>query len=97
MSKITKEQAIILEESKFWEGMSAIEIAKFQMEAQLMCIPFEIFFAALKVALGRPIFYHELGLNWHGIKAELWGEKTSPSLEEIVNLIPEEKRILLKV
>ncbi len=37
----------------------------------------------------------ELGLNWEGIAMELHGEKDAPTMEEIINLIPAEKRVIL--
>lgn len=96
MSKITEEQAIKLGESKFWENMTPVEIAKFQMEVELSCVPFEIFMSSLSKALGRPVYVHELAFgNWKNVKAELWGEKAAPSLDEIIGLVPEEQRILL--
>jgi hypothetical protein len=43
------------------------------------------------------VFTHEFGLNYQGLKDELFNGKEPPILEEIINLIPEEKRIVIGV
>lgn len=95
MSELTKEQAIALSESKFWEGMSHRDIAVFQMEARLLCMPFGVFHEAIEKALGRGVFTHEFGFNWEGLKRELYGEASAPSLEDVLALIPEGKRVVV--
>ena len=92
---MTKEQAIALRESKFWEGMTHRQIAELQMCEEWLCMPFSVFHEAVEKALGRPVFTHEFGLNYQGLKDELFNGKAAPSLEEIINLIPEEKRIIV--
>lgn len=95
VSMITKEKAIELYESKFWEGMTAREIAEFQLFERLLCVPFAVFQQALQESLGRPVWTHELGMNIEGIRAEFLGEKKPPTMEQIIELIPEEKRIIV--
>ena len=51
----------------------------------------------LKEALGRPVWTHEFGLNLNGLKAELVGEQPPPSMQEIIELIPEHKRLIVEV
>jgi hypothetical protein len=92
---ITKEKAIELGESHWWEFATQREIAEFQMDAQLMCCPFGVFHKAVEDTLGRPVFTHEFDMDWDGIKAEMAGEKPPPTMEQIINLIPEEKRIIV--
>jgi len=92
---MTKEQAIKLAESRFWEDMTNYDIAKFQLFEDKLCMPFEIFHKAIEEVLGRPVFIHEFGLNREGLKKELLGEKESPSLEDIINLIPKNKRVIV--
>ena len=91
---MTEKQAIALAESKFWEKMSFKERAVFQMNERLLCMPFDVFHEAVEKTLGRPVFTHEFGLNAEGIRKELNGGKT-PTFEEIMNLIPEEKRVII--
>ena len=94
---MTKEQALALADSKFWETMTDREKTTFQLFEERMCMPFDVFHEALEKTLKRPVFTHELGLNYEGLKAELVGEKAAPSFEEIINLIPKEKRILVAI
>jgi len=92
---MTKENAIILAESKFWEGMTHRQIAEFQMCECKLCMPFPVFHEAVEKTLGRPVYTHEFGLNFQGLKDELFNGKTAPTLEEIINLIPEDKRYIV--
>ncbi len=94
---MTSDEAIELYDTKWWESKSAYEIVKFQLYEPLLCMPFGKFHQALEEALDRPVWTHELALNYEGIKAEFEGLKPSPSMNEIINLIPEEKRIIVGV
>jgi hypothetical protein len=94
---MTKEEAIKLYDSGFWKQMSHEEIAKFQLIEERLCMPFEVFHAAIEKALDRPILTHEFDLNWEGLIKELFNGAPRPTLEEIINLIPEEKRIILSI
>lgn len=88
---MTKEQAM----SRFWEGMNYRERAMFQLFEPLLCMPFNVFHEAVEKALHRPVYTHEFGLNWAGLQAEIHGEQSSPTLEEIINLIPADKRVIV--
>jgi hypothetical protein len=94
---MTKEQAIALAESEFWKEMSYRERATFQLFEELLCMPFEVFHEAVEKTLGRPVFSHEFGMNWEGLKSELIGAKSPPTIDEILNMIPEEKRIVMDI
>lgn len=95
MKQLTKEQAIAFCESKCYEKWSARQIVEFQMEQDRLCVPFDVFHKAIEETLGRPVFTHEFGLNYEGLRKELYGEKEPPTLEEIINLIHEDKRIII--
>lgn len=95
--KIGRDAAIALAETKWWEGKSATEIATFGMEVAELCCPWSVFHEAIEKALGRPVYTHEFGLNPAGLLAELYSDKPSPTFQEIVELIPSEKRILIMV
>lgn len=97
MKQLTKEQAIKFGENKCYENMSYRQIAEFQMEQDRLCMPFDIFHEAIEKTLGRPVFTHEFALNREGLKKELYGEKEPPTFEEILNLIPQEKLILIEL
>ena len=95
MIEINKEMAIELGRSEFWKTMSARDIALFQLEVRRLCMPFSVFHKALEEALQRPVWTHEMGLNWEGLKEELLGKRQKPTMEEIINLIPKDKRIII--
>lgn len=97
MKQLTEEQAKAFYNSKAYETMTARQIAKFQMEQDRLCMPFDVFHKAMEDTLGRPVFTHEFGLNRDGLRKELRGEKDAPTFEEIVNLIPAEKRIIIGI
>jgi hypothetical protein len=92
-----REQAIALSESKFWEPMSFRERAVFQINEHRLCMPFEVFHEAVEKTLGRPVFTHEFGLNYEGLKNEINNGGPSPTMEEIINMIPEDKRVIVVV
>lgn len=56
---LTKEEAIKLYESKWWEDKTKEEIAEFQIHEPLLCCPFEIFHESVEAWLGRPVWTHE--------------------------------------
>lgn len=95
--RFTKENAIAFSEDRLWEPMTFRQRAEFQMTVELLSMPFDVFHEAMEKALERPVFTHEFGLDWKGLKDELFGKREKPSLDEILNLIPEEKRILIRV
>jgi len=46
--------------------------------------------------LGRPVFTQEFtSNNINRLKKELLGECPAPTMEEIINLIPKEKRLII--
>lgn len=96
-NSIGKEKAIELYHSNWWEGLSYREIAGFQLFTTELCCPFDVFHEAVEKSLGRPVFTHEFGLNYLSICKEFLEERKQPTLEEIINLIPEDKRIVLEV
>ena len=97
MPEITKEQAIELGKSEFWEKMTQEEIAEFQINTDALCMPFGVFHQAMEIALGRPVWTHEFGINVDGLRAELRGDKLPRTLQKIMDLIPPEKRIIVIV
>lgn len=94
--EITREEAIALAESGWWLSATPHQIAAFQLRVKKLCLPtFSLFHKALEEALGRPVWTHEIGLNWDGLVAELEGRAPAPTFAEILALIPEEKLIVL--
>ena len=97
VKQLTKEQAIKFAESKIWEteNWTARQIVEFQLFQKILCMPFDVFHEAMEKALGRPVYTHEFGLNVEGLKKEFLGEKSPPTLEEIIQMIPAEKRVVV--
>jgi hypothetical protein len=92
---MTKQAALALSKTKWWENATQETIAKFQLVEEMLCCPFDVFHKALENTLGRPIWTHELALNRDGIIDELFHGKPPPTMDEIINLIPESKRIVI--
>ena len=97
MRQFTEEQAKAFYNNKCYEGMSYMDIAKFQIEQERLCVPFALFHEAMEKSLGRPVFTHEFALNRDGLQKELYGEKEPPTFEDICALIPKEKLMLIKL
>ena len=97
MKQLTKEQAIAFCENKCYEEMNYRQRAEFQMEQDRLCMPFDVFHEAIEKTLVRPVFTHEFCLNREGLKKELFEGKQPPTFEEILNLVPQEKLILIKL
>jgi hypothetical protein len=92
---IGKEKAIELYDSNWWEGLSHREIVEFQLFTTELSCPFDVFHEAVEKSLGRPVFTHEFGLNYDGICKEFLGENEPPTMNEILNLIPQENLIVV--
>ena len=93
---MTEQQAVALFASKFWEPMSFHERAKFQLHEDRLCMPFSVFHEAVEKALGRPVWTHEFGLNREGLKLELVGA-AAPTMQQIIDLIPADKRLIVEL
>jgi hypothetical protein len=96
MRQFTKDEAIVFCNSKAWKDMDPIALAKFQLFQDLLCIPFGVFHEAMEKALGRPVWTHEFAYR-DQLKAELMGDSSPPTMEDIINLIPADKRLIVTV
>lgn len=94
--KITGKQARELYNSEFYKKLSHYDIVKFQLFEPMLCMPFDIFHEAVEKVLKRPVFTHEFAFI-DSLKKEFLGEKTPPTFKEIMDLIPEDKRIIVLV
>ena len=97
MSKMTTEQAIALAKTEWWKDKTPHDIVMFQLFEPRLCMNFGDFHKAVEESLGRSVWTHEFGLALDDIKKEFLGDKPAPTFEEIVNLIPEAKRIVVMV
>lgn len=96
MKQLTQEEAIKLYKSNFWESMQPREIAEFQLFQDRLCMPFSVFHEAMEKALGRSVWTHEFAFRAELTK-EFLGEKETPSFDDILNLIPANKRVIVSV
>ena len=95
MKQLTKEQAIAMAESGAWKDWTDEQIVRFQLFQNRLCMDFSRFHEAMGNVLDRPVYTHEFAYP-DKLKEEYLGVKEKPSMEEIINLIPEEKRIIIK-
>ena len=91
---MTREQAVALHDSKFWEALDPVARAEFQLQEARLCMPFDVFHAAVEKALGRPVWTHEFG-DRASLLAELHKQKPPRTMQEILDLIPAEKRLMI--
>lgn len=95
-TQLNREQAIAFHDSKAYEAMSHRGRALFQMEQNLLCMPFGVFHEAVEKTLSRPVFTHEFAFGGRDrLLKELLGERPAPTFDEILALIPEDKRIVI--
>lgn len=92
---IGKNRAIALAETHWWEQCTSQQIVEFQLFVAELCMPFDKFQEAVEKCLGRPVWTHEFALNYDGLVAEFLGERKAPTMDQIIELIPTEKRLVL--
>ena len=92
---MTRQQAIDLHSTKWWEKATHEEIARFQI-GERMCCEWSVFHKAVEKTLGRSVYSHEFGFNWLGLRKELLEGGPAPTMEEIIEMIPPDKVILIQ-
>lgn len=96
IKQLTKEEAIKFIESDVWKEWDAEQIVKFQLFQDRICLPFDLYHKSLQEVLKRPVYTHEIGCrDW--LINEYLKKKKAPTFEEIINLIPKEKRIVIGI
>lgn len=94
--QLTQEQAIAFAESRVWLNWTAEQVVRFQLFQQLLCMDFGHFSKAMSEVLDRPVYTHEFASsNYQNLVLEYLGERPTPTLDEIIDLIPAEKRIIV--
>src|SRR5579859_5066392 len=94
--QLTKEEAINFAKSGIWKKWDDEKIVRFQLFQKKLAMDFSKFQTALSKVLGRDVFTHELA-NRESIVEEYLGAKNPPTFEEIVNMIPKDKRSILNL
>jgi len=97
MKQLTEKQAIMFAKSNIWKKWNNEQIVRFQLFQRKLCMDFSRFHQALEKVLNRSVYIHELGLNYDGIIKEYLGINPEPTLDEIINLIPKEKRLIINI
>ena len=93
---IGSDSAIKMSETKWWEKASPEEIVSHQLFVAELCMPFDEFHKAVEIVLDRPVWTHEFAFA-DKLASEYLGKKQPPTMEEIVNLIPDCKRIIIGI
>lgn len=91
---ITKEKAIEMAESGWWKSKSALEIVKFQLFEDLLCMDFTDFHGAIEEALGRSVFTHEFA-NHRALQIELQRKYPEETFGELSDEPPDTVRTKL--
>jgi len=92
--QFNKKQAIAIAESGIWKEWSDEEIVRVQLFQNLLCMKFSRFHEAVEKILKRPVYTHEFAFK-DNLVQEYLGNKQAPTFDEIINLIPEEKRLII--
>jgi hypothetical protein len=70
--QLGKMEAIAFAEEGEWEPMTFRERAEFQINQDLLCMPFSKFHEAVEMTIGRPVFTHEFAYPDH-LRKEIFG------------------------
>ena len=90
--QLTRDQAIAFHDSGAWKDMPMRERAVFQLNQDKLCMPFGAFHEAVEKATKRPVFTHEFA-DTARLLAEIAGVAPAPTFEQIIGMIPAEKRV----
>jgi len=90
-------QAIALRNSNWWQSMESKDIVKFQLFIGELSMPFNILHTLTEAVLGRPIYPYEFGPDGRLQQEflDLFSEPM-PSFDELVLLLPDNKKALLE-
>jgi hypothetical protein len=58
-AKLTREQAIRMGETRWWEGLDDLEIVVLQLYEDWLAMPWDAYHAAVERCLDRGVFTHE--------------------------------------
>lgn len=94
--QLTTEQAIAMADSGVWKEWTAEQVVRFQLFQEKLCMDFSHFQKCMQDVLGRPVCTHEFAFRDELVKEYLC-VKDTPSFEDILNLIPEEQRLVIGV
>jgi len=85
--QITKKTAILLFNMEWWKTCTPEEIVSFQLFQKRLCMPFDEYHKTMEKVLNRSVWTHEFAYQEELVK-EYLGEKSMPSFDDIVGLLP---------
>jgi len=91
---IGRDAAIALADTGWWKTKTPREITEFCLFTEELACPFDVFHEAIEKALGRPVWTHEF-IDFDGVIREFLGERPAPTMQQILDLIPAEKRVVV--
>jgi len=94
IKQLTREQAIAFAKSGEWKDWTDEEVVKFQLYQKKLCLDFSRFHKAMEGVLGRPVFTHEFA-EYDRLVDEYEGERTAPTMNDIINMLPADKLVLI--
>lgn len=94
---MTQEDAIRMADSSWWTELPIEEAARFQLFEERLCMPFSDFHGGVEKLLKRPVFTHEFAFADQpgGLREEALGIAPARSFNDIMALIPADKRIVV--
>jgi hypothetical protein len=92
--QLTKEQAIAFADSEIWKSWTAEQIVRMQLFQRRLCVPFNVFHESVGEVFGRDVYTHEFA-NSEALMLEYLGFRPAPTLDEIIEMIPEDKRRII--
>lgn len=92
--ELTREQALALYATGWWRDLNVRVVAEFQLSVHALCMPWSEFHDSTALALGRAVYTHEFA-DPETLLRELRGDKPSPTLAEILDMIPADKRVVV--
>ena len=93
--EFTREDAIAFYEREGWKEMTNRELIDFQFSHGLSCMPMDVLLEAAADVFGRSVYNIEFGLNWEGLKQELYEDKEPPTIVDIIEMLPHDKKIII--
>jgi len=94
MQQFNEDQAIAFAKSEAWKNMDPKERAAWQLEQELLCMPFQVFQESVEEALGRPVLTHEFA-NRAALRLEMEGKAKPPTFAQILAMLPQGKTVVV--
>lgn len=95
-TKLTRQQAWDLAATEWWKNATSLAIASFQLNEDRLCCPFGVFHKSVEDVLGRPVWSHEFA-DADALREEMNGICQAQTIDEILDMIPEAKRIIVEI